>query len=331
MNSSSPTQNRPAKVQGNRRQSGSRLPPIMSVAGALAALLFSGGIADARRMDICRLTAKRADRSCQERVRSDHDLALAKCLNVADAATRKACQVQASAAFGDAKKTCKEQLAARQTVCEHVGGSPYDPVIDPRNFVTTIDNPYFPLVPGTTHTFVAQTPEGVVSQVVAVTHNTVVIQGVTCVEVHDVVTLNGEVEEDTLDWFAQDKDGNVWYFGENTRKISRGLTTSVEGTFAAGLNGDKAGIIMKAHPAVADFFRQEFVLGTGEDAEEVVGLNQSVTVAYGSFDRCVEVQETTALEPEEVVHDFYAPGIGPVLSITMPTNERLELVSVTTQ
>ena len=88
---------------------------------------------------------------------------------------------------------------------------------------------------------------------------------------------------------------------------------------------------MKAHPAMGDFFRQEFVLGMGEDAEDVIGLNESVTVPYGSFDHCVEIQETTALEPEEIVHDFYAPGIGPVLSITMPTNERLELVQMTTE
>jgi len=231
----------------------------------------------------------------------------------------------------DAQQTCNAQFDARQTVCARLGGAPYDPVIDPNNFVTTIDNPYFPLTPGTTRTYEAQTAGGVIRNVVAVTHDTVVILGVTCAEVHDVVFTNGEVTEDTLDWFAQDKVGNVWYFGENTRKLAGGLTVSVEGTFTAGVNGDKAGIIMKAHPAIGDYFRQEFVLAQGEDVEEVIGLNESVTVPYGSFDHCLKVQETTALEPDTVVHDFYAPGIGPVLSIDMPSNERLELVQITTQ
>jgi hypothetical protein len=148
------------------------------------------------------------------------------------------------------------------------------------------------------------------------------------VEVHDVVYTNGEVTEDTLDWFAQDKDGNVWYFGENTLKIADGLVVSVEGSFKAGVDGARPGIIMKAHPAIGDFFRQEFVLEQGEDVEEVIGLNESVTVAYGSFNHCVKVQETTALEPDTIVHDFYAPGIGPVLSVEMPSNERLELVQI---
>jgi len=305
--------------------------PLVGVAGVLVALHLINGTADAARVDFCRQTSKKADRACQGSAQSDYSLGLAKCDNVAQASARKICQDQALKDRKEAKQTCNDQLAARQTVCDKVGPAPYDPVIDPANFVTKIDNPYYPLTPGTTHIFRAETPDGVVIQTVAVTHNTVVIQGVTCLEVHDTVTLNDVVEEDTLDWFAQDKDGNVWYFGENTRQISGGLTTSVEGTFKAGLNGDKAGIIMKAHPAVGDFFRQEFVLGMGEDAEEVVGVNESVTVAYGSFTGCVKVQETTALEPEEIVHDFYAVGVGPVLSLTMPTNERLELVQITTE
>jgi hypothetical protein len=297
----------------------------LAAAGMMLALATAGGA------DFCHRTSKNALRSCKAGAQSDYWLALAKCENLADPAARRDCQKQAVAELKDAQQTCKEQFDARQMACDRLGGAPYDPEIDPANFVTTIDNPYFPLTPGTTRTYVAQTAEGVVTQVVAVTYNTVVIQGVTCVEVHDAVFTNGKLTEDTLDWFSQDKQGNVWYFGENTRKVADGLTTSVEGTFEAGVNGDKAGIIMKAHPAIGDFFRQEFVLGKGEDAEDVIGLDESVTVRYGSFDHCVKIQETTALEPDEIVHDFYAAGIGPVLSITMPSNERLELVQVTTE
>jgi hypothetical protein len=286
-------------------------------------------VATAGAIDFCQLTSRKGLRSCKAGAQSDYWLAIAKCENLADPAARKDCRKQAWAELKDALRTCKEQLAARQAVCDRLGGAPYDPVIVPTNFVTRIDNPYFPLTPGTTRIYMAQTARGVVSNVVATTHNTVVILGVTCVEVHDVVYTDGEVTEDTLDWFAQDKDGNVWYFGENTLEVTGGLVVSVEGSFMAGVDGARPGIIMKAHPAIGDYFRQEFVLEQGEDVEEVIGLNESVTVAYGSFNHCVKIQETTALEPDIIVHDFYAPGVGPVLSVDMPSNERLELVQIT--
>src|SRR5262249_59969637 len=115
-----------------------------------------------------------------------------------------------------------------------------------------------------------------------------VILGVTCVEVHDTVTLDGELSEDTLDWFAQDKDGNVWYFGENTHELEDGLITTIEGTFMAGVNRDKPGIIMKAHPAVGDFYRQEFSLANAEDFAETLSLNEIVTVPFGTFNHLLK-------------------------------------------
>ena len=298
---------------------------VLVTAGMMLAVTAAGGA------DFCQLTSKNGLRSCKAGAQSDYWLALGKCDNVADTAARKVCQAQALADLKESQQTCKEQFDARQMVCDRLGGGDYDPVIVPTNFVTTIDNPYFPLTPGTTRIYVAQTAHSVISNVVATTHHTVMIMGVTCVEVHDTVFTDGEVTEDTLDWFAQDKLGNVWYFGENTLEIAGGLVLSTEGSFKAGVNGDKPGIIMKAQPAVGDYFRQEFVLEQGEDVEEVIGLDESVAVAYRSFDHCVKVQETTALEPDTIVHDFYAPGFGPVLSIEMPSNERLELVQITTE
>jgi hypothetical protein len=315
----------------SQRKSRRWLPLVRLAATVLVALHLFSNMAVAAGVDFCQRTSESAFRSCQAGAQSDYLLGLAKCDNLSDPAARKSCQQQALTDLQDAKQTCQDQFVARQVVCDRLGGAPYDPAIDPANFVTTIDNPYFPLTPGTTRIYVAHTAAGVIKNVVAATHNTVVILGVTCVEVHDVVFTNGEVTEDTLDWFAQDKEGNVWYFGENTREVAKGLTISVEGTFTAGIDGAKPGIIMEAHPAVSDFYRQEFVLGQGEDVEEVIGLNESVTVPYGSFDHCVKVQETTALEPGIIVHDSYAPGIGPVLSIDRPSNDRLELVQITTE
>ena len=162
------------------------------------------------------------------------------------------------------------------------------------------------------------------------THRTKVILGFTCIEVHDRVFTDGELTEDTLDWFAQDKEGNVWYFGENTHELEGGLITSIDGTFMAGVNGDKPGIIMKAHPAVGDFYRQEFSLGNAEDLAETLSLTDPVTVPAGAFDNCLKSQETTPLETNLLEHKFYAPGVGNVLTIDANTGDRIELVQITT-
>lgn len=155
--------------------------------------------------DFCRQTSHGMLRSCRAGVQSDYSLALGKCNNVADAAARKACQQQALADMKDALQTCHDQFDARQAVCQRLGGAPYGPVINPTNFVATIDNPFYPLTPGTTFIYTGQTAQAVESNVVFVTHNTKVILGVTCIEVRDTVFDDGELTEDTLDWFAQDK------------------------------------------------------------------------------------------------------------------------------
>src|SRR5882724_677721 len=156
-------------------------------------LLIGLPLATASGIDFCQQTSKHAMRSCQIGAKSDYELALGKCDNVADQAARKACQNQAAADLKDALQTCKEQFDGRQIVCDRLGGAPYDPVIVPSNFVATIDNPYFPLTPGTARIYVAQTAHSVISNVVATTHSTVVIMGVTCKEVHDTVFTDGEV------------------------------------------------------------------------------------------------------------------------------------------
>ena len=230
----------------------------------------------------------------------------------------------------DAHGECKDQFDARLAVCQRLGPAPYAPVIAASNFVSTIDNPFLPLVPGTTFYYLGQTSGGLESNVVSVTHNTRVILGVTCVEVHDVGYIDGVLQEDTLDWYAQDKDGNVWYMGENSEEIVDGLIVSLEGSWTAGVDGAKPGIIMKAHPAIGDFYRQEFSLGTAEDIAEVISLTESVTVPVGPFTNCLETKETSPLEPDALERKFYAVGVGNILVIDDETGERLELVRVTT-
>jgi hypothetical protein len=222
---------------------------------------------------------------------------------------------------------------------------PYNPTIDPANFVGVINNQYLPLTPGRTFTYEAETEDGLARDVMRVTHETKVILGVTCTVVRDTallideVTPNGRVEEDTQDWFAQDRDGNVWYFGEFTTSYEydeqgNQIGTSNEGSWEAG-QGDPAaqpGIVMLAHPRSGDSYRQEFAEGEAEDMAAVLRLNASVSVPYDDFDDCLETKEWTPLEPGHVEQKFYAPGVGLVLVLEHHGKiVRQELVDITTE
>ncbi|MFL6596366.1 MAG: hypothetical protein ACJ8KF_00165 [Chthoniobacterales bacterium] len=299
------------------------------------ATLFAGSLSAqdknsaAEATNICLQTARDALASCRSAARSDYQVALGKCINISDSTARRSCEEQAAADLADALDTCQGGFEVRQASCQKLGPGRYDPVIDPKNFTTTIDNPYFPLVPGTTFTYL--TPNGRIKDVFAVTHHTRVINGVTCVQVHDSVYTNDELTENTLDFFAQDREGNVWYFGENTAELENGLLATIEGSFLSGLNNDKAGIIMKPHPAPGDFYRQEFSLGNAEDYAETLNLNSRVVVPYGRFNDCLKSQETTPLEPDALEDKYYAPGVGNVLTVDRVTGERDELISITTE
>lgn len=279
----------------------------------------------------CKATTKAALKSCLAGAKSDYALALGKCANLPDRAAQKACKQQAKLDLQDALGECRDKADARAVACGRLGGAPYDPVINPANFAGPIDNPFYPLVPGTTFIYVGTLEGAVESNVVAVTHNTKEILGVMCVEVTDTVYLDGVLTEDTLDWFAQDLDGNVWYFGENTHELDGNEIINIDGSFKAGVNGAKPGIIMKANPMIGDFYRQEFDLDNAEDLAEVLSLTESRTVPYGTFDGCLKTQETTPLEPDAREHKFYAPGVGPILTIDLVGNEMLPLVAVTTE
>jgi hypothetical protein len=282
----------------------------------------------ANQTNFCDKTAQAALTSCRRAAESDFWVAWGKCDNLSDPNARQSCRNQASADLDDALQSCADQNEVRLAACNRFGPAQYDPVIDPSNFVAQIDNPYFPLTPGTTFSYEGQTRQGFEHDEFAVTHRTRTILGVRCVEVHDTVTTDGQLTEDTLDWFAQDRDGNVWYFGENTHELEDGLITTIEGTFMAGVNGDKPGIIMKAHPAIGDFYRQEFSLNNAEDFAETRSLTQTVHVPAGTFQNCLKSKETTPLEPDLLEYKYYAPGVGNVLTVDSRTGDREELVRI---
>jgi hypothetical protein len=296
-----------------------------------AALSLSLVLAPASTAGPCGQTSQNVLRACQAGAQSDNLVASAKCANLTSPSANRNCQSEAAAELRDAQDVCDDQYDARQAVCARLGEAAYDPRINPSSFTTVIDNPYFPLLPGTTFVYEGRTADGLEHSTFAVTHNTRVIGGVTCVEVRDTVSVDGQVTEDTLDWFAQDRDGNVWYFGENTYELEDGLITTIDGSFRAGIDGDKPGIIMSAHPAIGDFYRQEFSLDNAEDLAEVVGLNESVTVPAGSYARCLRTRETTPLETDLLEDKVYAPGIGNVLTVDVNTGSRVALIRIETE
>ena len=189
--------------------------------------------------------------------------------------------------------------------------------IDPADFSTTIDNPYMPLKPGTTWIYEGQSPDGASRVEVVVTSETKTIMGVTCVVVHDQVTAGGSVVEDTFDWYAQDKDGNVWYFGEDSKEYENGVVVSTAGSWEAGVNGAMPGIIMKADPQVGDTYQQEYLQGEAEDMAEVLALDESATVPFGSFTQLLRTREWTPLEPGVAEEKLYAPGVGLIQTKTV--------------
>jgi hypothetical protein len=191
-----------------------------------------------------------------------------------------------------------------------------------------VTNPFFPLPPGQTFVYEGHTKDGFVHNDFIVTRKTKVILGITCTEVHDVVYLDGALAEDTLDWYAQDSQGNVWYFGENTAELENGRPVTLAGTFTAGVNGDKPGIIMEARSVPGDFYRQEFSLANAEDNALVVSLDATVNVPAGVFHHCLKTEETTPLEPDALEHKYYAAGVGNVLTVDVRSGDRIKLVKI---
>lgn len=204
-----------------------------------------------------------------------------------------------------------------------VSGPALLPDFDAATFAspTTIDNPYFPLVPRTLYTYRGQTQDdgAVITNRMFVTPNTRNILGVQTRVVRDTEWVDGQIAEDTFDWFAQDTAGNVWYFGEDTTAFEYDdegvlIGTSTEGSWQAGVDGAQPGFIMLADPDVGDHYFQEFAPGVAEDEAVVAGLGLDITTGLGNFSDVLKIYETTALEPDQREFKYYAPGVGLVLT-----------------
>jgi hypothetical protein len=190
--------------------------------------------------------------------------------------------------------------------------------LDPADFTTRIDNPYWPMTPGSRWVYRETDPDGTEKRVeVTVTHRTKRVARVRARVVHDVVTQGGALVENTHDWYAQDRAGNVWYLGESTREYENRKVASTEGSWEAGVDGAQAGVVMPAEPRVGMSYRQEQYAGQAEDRARILSLDEQAEVPFGRFRRVLMTKDYTPLEPAVLEHKLYARGVGPVLVLSL--------------
>jgi hypothetical protein len=208
----------------------------------------------------------------------------------------------------------------------------YSPRVDPSNFVTTIDNPYWPLKPGTTYHYKGVRGTTPQTDVETVTNQTKNIIGIPSTVVRDVVSEHGKPVERTLDYYAQDKQGNVWYMGEDSFETnSQGKMVRASDSWLSGVKGGEPGIIMPGNPQPGDHYRQEYYPpGQALDQARVLSLNGSTTVPYGGKHTGLLVtSERSPLEPQ-TEQKYYAPGLGEVKEkVVKGHHEEFHLVNVT--
>lgn len=202
------------------------------------------------------------------------------------------------------------------------------PVFDPGNFVSVIDNPYYPLPVGRTLVYSGFRDGQTQRDTVTVTNQTKVIQGVTARVVSDIADHNGTILERTSDWFAQDKQGNVWYLGEDTVHFLRNGKGDTSGSWEAGVNGAVPGIIMLANPQIPDAYRQELLAGQAEDTAWIVNRGSTLRVPYGNVKNVLTTLEATRLEPGVYDQKVYGPGLGIIAERSLTGDELANLVSV---
>jgi hypothetical protein len=206
----------------------------------------------------------------------------------------------------------------------------YLPTIAPADFVSAIDNTYFPLKPGTGYHYegyrdtIAQTDDMVV------TSETKKILGVTCTVVRDTVSEHGKPLERTFDWYAQDRHGNVWYMGEDSLELKNGRFVRASDSWQAGVNGAKPGIIVEGHPKAGDVYRQEYYRPGGAlDQARVLRERPTVVVPSGTYARSLATVEWSPVEPQ-LEKKWYAAGIGEIREqVVQGGHEGFRLVSVT--
>lgn len=281
--------------------------------------------------DSCSNTAMLALEAAELNIRSSYANELAKASLIED-------EDESQEAIDEATQSRDEELEdldrvneGRLNLCEKLNECFYSPVIDPANFLSPAEassnpNPFFPLVIGNEYLYHAQVEEGLEEIVFTVTGETREILGVICTEIRDIVTIAGELHEDTKDWYAQDRDGNVWYFGEVVLNYGGGKVEDLDGSWEAGEDGSQPGIIMLAEPKVGNVYREELHLNNAEDYAEILSITATATANGVEYNNCVQTLNGSPSEPV-VEHKFWCRGIGSVLEVNPDSGESLELIS----
>jgi hypothetical protein len=204
--------------------------------------------------------------------------------------------------------------------------------LDPADFSTIIDNPWWPMVVGSKWVYRETDTEGSKQDVVVTVTDTTkkLANGIEARVVHDAVTEDGKPVEITDDYYAQDSKGNIWYLGEDTAEYENGKVSSRHGSFEAGKNGAQGGIAVPAHPKPGMTYRQEYSKGQAEDKGEVLKTDVQAEVPAGHYQPALFTMDTNPLEPKNLEFKFYAKGVGPVLEISASGgSDRAELLSFT--
>lgn len=290
-------------------------------------LILTAGSAN----DECSFVATLAMNATLSSLQGDLSLAMASCINEESGTITKFlnCVQEAFGEFNAGIDELNLVHVARLDLCAMTGGGVYDPDLDEDEFLDGVDHPFLPYAPGATWVYHQDTDEGLEVITVTVTDDTIEIDDIECIVVRDVVTLDGELIEDTLDWYAQHQDGTVWYMGEISQNFEDGQLVDLGGSWKAGEDGGQPGIVMMGVPVVGTTYRQELLLTEAEDAGSVLALDATADTPLGTFTDCLQTQDFTPLEPGNVEHKFYARGVGLVLETKPGSDERLELVSFT--
>jgi hypothetical protein len=194
--------------------------------------------------------------------------------------------------------------------------------LDPADFTVDITNKYWPMKKGDRWVYEERDEKGAVTHdEVTVLDETEKINGIEALVVHDLATQDGVTIEDTTDWYAQDSDGNLWYLGEKTTEYENGLPHSTEGSWEYGVDGAQAGIALPAEPTAGLEYRQEYLKDEAEDHAIILSTDEQAQTPTGTYTGALLTRDTTPLEPELVELKWYAPGVGPVLTLT-PSGEQ---------
>jgi hypothetical protein len=296
----------------------------------------------------CTATAEAQFRACTAEARDDFRVGRAVCMNLAEAAERTSCFVENRDTREESRELCAEQHTARKDLCAELGEARYDPSFEPEDFdhdfgSLTNPNPLFPLAIGNRWEFRG----GDETIAIEVRDATKLIEGVTCIVVNDRVEVGGRVVEDTDDWFAQAKNGTVYYCGEEVKDYEffpgdqpeAPELVSIDGSFKVGRDGDKPGIVFLAMPTTGTVYRQEFSASNAEDVARVLSVNYvygddpdldllvpedlaSLLCAGG----CVVTHEFSPTEPGKFGRKYYAPGIGFFLETDPAEGTAVQLV-----